>query len=97
MPDHHLARFLIEVPHDEELVACARVVQVFLQTGSHFLTHADWGCSDGDHRSWMIVDADDKEQAREIVPPPYRSIAKIVKLNSFSMEQIDGILKTHKA
>jgi hypothetical protein len=91
-----MARFLIEVAHPEEQVACARVVQVFLQTGSHYLTHADWGCSDGDHRSWMIVDADSKEQARDIVPPPYRSIAKIIGLNSFSMAQIEGILKTHK-
>ena len=55
-----MARFLIEVPHSEEIVACARVVQVFLHTGSHYLTHADWGCSDCDHRSWMIVDAEDK-------------------------------------
>jgi hypothetical protein len=92
-----MARFLIEVPHDGELVACARVVQVFLQTGSHFLTHADWGCKDGDHRSWMVVDADSKEEARDIVPPPYRSSAKIVQLNSFSMPEIEGILKAHKA
>ena len=38
-----MTRFLIEVPHEAERVACARVVEVFLKTGSHFLTHADWG------------------------------------------------------
>jgi hypothetical protein len=91
-----MARFLIEVPHEGEVVACARVVQVFLQTGSHYLTHADWGCKDGDHRSWMVVDAEDKDEAREIVPPPYRSSAKIVRLNAFSMSEIDGILASHR-
>lgn len=30
------ARFLIEVPHEATTVACARVVNVFLRTGSHF-------------------------------------------------------------
>jgi hypothetical protein len=38
-----MARFLIEVPHAEEKVACARVVEIFLKTGSHFLSRADWG------------------------------------------------------
>ena len=38
-----MARFLIEVPHEPELVACAWAVEILLKTGSHFLTHADWG------------------------------------------------------
>ena len=62
-------RHLIEVPHDETELACARVVQSFLETGSHYLTNADWGCEDGDHRAWVIVEAESKEEARMIVPP----------------------------
>ena len=38
-----MARFRIEVPHEAATVACARVVDVFLKTGSHFLSNADWG------------------------------------------------------
>ena len=92
-----MARFLIEVPHDPEIVACARVVQVFLTSGSHFLTHADWGCRDGDHRAWMIVDVGSKEEARAIVPPAFRAEARVVGLNTFSMEQISQILRDHNA
>jgi hypothetical protein len=88
-------RFLIEVPHEEDVVACARVVQTFLQTGSHYLTNADWGCKDGDHRAWLIVDATDKEEARMIVPPPHRELAKVVQLNKFTMEEVDEILASH--
>jgi hypothetical protein len=91
-----MPRFLIEVPHEPEIVACAKVVQVFLTSGSHYLTHADWGCLDGDHRSWMIVDVGSKEEARALLPPAFRSQAHIVGLNQFSMEQIDKILSRHK-
>jgi len=92
-----MAKFLIEVPHDAEIVACARVVHVFLTTGSHFLSRAEWGCMDGDHRAWMIVDVEDKAQALAVVPPPFRSQARIVGLNQFSVEAIQGILNRHGA
>jgi hypothetical protein len=91
-----MPRFLIEVPHPEEISACARVVQVFLATGSHALTHADWGCMDGDHRSWIIVEVDSKAEARSILPPAFRSEAKIIGLNKFTMEEIDEIISHHK-
>jgi hypothetical protein len=92
-----MARFPIEVPHPAEALACARVVQVSLATGSHFLTHADWGCLDGVHSAWIIVDADRKEDARNIVPPPYRSDARIIGLNKFAMEESDAILRHQRA
>ena len=91
-----MPRFLIELHHEDEVLACARVVQVFLATGSHFLTHADWGCMDGEHTAWIIVEVDSKEQARSILPPAFRSQAKIVALNKFTMEQIDGIISRHQ-
>jgi hypothetical protein len=91
-----MARFLIEVPHEEEVVACARVVQIFLASGSHFLTHADWGCMDGEHKAWIIVDVDSKDEALLIVPPALRPQAKVVRLNTFTMEEIDEILRHHR-
>lgn len=91
-----MPRFLIELHHEDEVLACARVVQIFLATGSHFLTHADWGCMDGEHTAWIIVEVDSKEQARSILPPAFRSQAKIVALNTFTTEQIDGIISRHQ-
>ena len=89
------SRFLIEVPHEESTVACARAAEVFLKTGSHFLSHADWGCRDGVHKAWFIVEVDDKNEARNIVPPSFRSQANIVKLNFFTIEEIENILSIH--
>lgn len=90
-----MARFLIEVPHEAEEIACARAVKTLLQTGSHFLTHADFGCMDGEHKAWIIVDVENKETARAILPTDSRSQAKIVQLNRFSLEELDDLLKHH--
>ena len=91
-----MPQFLIEVPHPEATLACARIVKIFLSTGSHFLARADWGCMDGVHSSWLTVDALNKEEARMVIPPQFRSQAKIVGLNKFSLEQIEPILAQGK-
>jgi hypothetical protein len=91
-----MPRFLIEHEHEPETVACARIVKVFLSTGSHYLTHADWGCRDGEHYAWMIVDADSKEEARSLLPPALRAEARVVALNTFEMDEIDAILSDHR-
>lgn len=90
-----MPKFLIEHLHEEETVACARVVRIFLETGSHYLTQAEWGCYDGDHRCWIIVEAADREEALSIVPRPLREEAKVVELNRFTLDEIDEILAQH--
>ena len=81
-----MKRFLIEVPHDSDEQACTHFIKIFLETGSHYLTHADWGCMDGEHTAWITVEADSKDQARMILPPAYRPQARIVALNKFMVE-----------
>jgi hypothetical protein len=82
-------RFLIEVPHDSDRKACTEAVRIFLRTGSHFLTHAEWGCKDSEHKAWIIVEVDTKEEARNIVPSEFRPMAKIVQLNRFKPEDVE--------
>jgi hypothetical protein len=38
-----------------------------------------------------IVEADNKEEARYLVPPASRASATVIALNKFTMEQIDSI------
>lgn len=90
-----MPRFFIEVPHESEEVACARAVHELLKTGSHFLTNADFGCLDGDHKAWITVEVDSKEAARAIIPPEYRHNAKIVQLNKFTVEEMAEFLRHH--
>ena len=79
-----MARFLIEVEHDGDAIACARAQHQFLRSGSHYLTHADWGCKDGVHSAWLIVESETREEVRGILPPAERPGARIVALTDFS-------------
>lgn len=91
-----MPRFLIEVPHSSDTLACTRVVHVFLTSGSHFLSNADWGCKDGVHKAWFIVDVESKEEARLIVPTAFRAEAKVIGLTKFELDKIERYLEQHK-
>jgi hypothetical protein len=92
-----MTKFLAEVPHEADHVACIRAVQVFLKSGSHFLTQADWGCTDGEHKAWIVLEVDTKEEAMRVLPAAYRSQAKIVKLNKFTLEDIEVLIAHHES
>lgn len=91
-----MTRYLIEFPHEAGRVACARAVEEFLKTGSHLLTHADWGCKDCVHNTWLIADVENKDEARSIHPPALRSQAKITQLNNFSFQETNEVLYLHQ-
>ena len=91
-----MARFLIEVPHESEKIACARAIKILLETGSHFLTHSDFGCEDGVHKAWIVVDVTNREEARNMLPPAYRRQATVVGLCKFGIEELDKLIRQHR-
>jgi hypothetical protein len=50
---------------------------------------------DGNHGGRLIVEVDNRDEALAILPPIYRSQAKIVQLSRFSMEGLDRIIREH--
>jgi hypothetical protein len=86
----NMKKFLIEVPHESDKKACNQAIKVFQESGSHYLTKADWGCMDGEHKSWIIMEVESKEEARLIVPPLYRPDAKIIQLVSFTVDRMEA-------
>jgi len=90
-----MPRFFLEVPHAADSLGCAKAIQVFLQSGSHYLTNAEWGCHDGDHCGMIIVEADTKADAMNIIPPAYRAEARVVTLTRFSTDQIEQTIQRH--
>jgi nicotinate-nucleotide pyrophosphorylase len=50
---------------------------------------------DGVHKAFIVVEVDTKEDARSVVPPVFRSHAKIVGLNKFTMEEMEEVLRRH--
>ena len=91
-----MAKFLIEAPHEAETLACARAVKMFLESGSHFLTHTEWGCMDGVHCGWIMVEAGSKAEAMAIVPPPMRRDARVTRIHQFKLDDIERTLRQHE-
>lgn len=79
-----MERFLIISPHTEK--NCSDALKQVLYTG--YITHFDWGCADGEHTGWAIIET---KEATMVVPPTQRSNAKAIRLNKFSPEQIKGM------
>jgi hypothetical protein len=90
-----MTRYLIEVPHENSKQACVKAIRVFLETGSHFLSNADWGCSDDEHKAWIVVEMDTKKEAKAILPPLFRPEAKIIALEKFTKEDLDKTMEQH--
>ena len=87
-------KFLIEVPHEATEAACINAIRIFNESGSHFLSNADWGCEDGEHKAWMVVEVNTRKEARRILPSRYRSEAKIVRLRKFTRKDLEEYEKT---
>lgn len=81
--------YLIEIPHGAEKIECVKAIKIFLKSGSHFLSHANWGCADGEHKAWMIVEVENKTEALQIVPPLYRRDAKIITLTKYNLKMME--------
>ena len=87
-----MEKYLVEIYHDKEEIDCALAAKIFLSSGSHFLVNADWGCNDNVHKAWMIVDAENREEVRRIIPSIFKSKATIVGLNKFTWDEVNAIL-----
>jgi hypothetical protein len=92
-----MSKYLIEIPHGSNKIECLHSVEILLSSGSHFLTNADWGCLDGEHKAWFFMDAGSKDEVLRIVPPAYRKNTKISQLNKFRLKDIEELLKHHEA
>jgi hypothetical protein len=79
-------RYLIISAHTTE--ECKMVVKHFIQYHAGFLTNFEWGCYDGDHHAYAIVEADSHEKAKLAVPPLFREKAKVIRLVHFKPEQL---------
>jgi len=91
-----MEKFLIEVPHGGDKASCVQAIKVFLTSGSHLITHADWGCKDEEHKAWLTVEVENKEEAMRLVPPAFRDKTKIIKLHQFTREDVGlSVMEDH--
>jgi hypothetical protein len=91
-----MTRYLIEVAHENSKEACDRSIRVFMETGFHFMTNADWGCSDNVHKAWFIVETGSKDEARSLLPTLIRQSATIIALERFQPEDFAELRGHHE-
>ena len=87
-----MPRYLVEIQHSDEHEGCIRALDALMTHGSHLMTNAEFGCGDGVHTGWLIVDVDSIEDAQRIVPPQFRTDARIVKLRTWTKAQIQEMI-----
>ena len=88
-----MPRYLIETNHTSEHEGCVRALHAIVVHGSHLITQSEWGCEDGVHRSWLIAETDSREEAMLLVPPAHRASARVVKLRTWSRDEIEEMMR----
>ena len=68
---------------------CVRALKEVTAIG--YLTHFDWGCKDGDHTGWAILEADNKAEAMMSVPTFLRDQAAVVQLTKFEVGEVQAM------
>ena len=79
-----MERFLVESPHTEH--DCRLAVKLVQNAG--YINNFDWGCKDGVHVGWAVIEAENANQALGVVPAIVRDRAKAIKLNKFDIATI---------
>jgi hypothetical protein len=88
-----MPRYLIEISHSDNTIECQQIIRLFVESGSHLLSNAEWGCKDGIHKSWFISDFDSKEQALRIIPPFLRHNASVIEITKFTKSDMEHFAK----
>lgn len=77
-------RYLVISPHKPE--DCVKALKQVEAIGS--ITHFEWGCKDGEHCGWAMLEADSAIEALLIVPSYERPKARVIRLVHFSPDEI---------
>ncbi|TFH27878.1 MAG: hypothetical protein E4H10_02340 [Bacteroidia bacterium] len=75
-----------------------RAAYIFKRSGSHFVTHAEWGFLDGEYKAWLVAETENKREAMRILPIAYRQSAKIIPIKKFTRNSTgDNLTDQHEA
>jgi hypothetical protein len=77
-----MEKYLVVSEHT--LQDCVMAVDHFRKYHMNFMTHFEWGCKDGDHNAYAIIEAESHEHAVMAVPPAFRGKAKAIKVVRFT-------------
>lgn len=77
-----MPRYLIASPHAPD--ECLRALEEVLARGQEELACYGWGCADGDHAGYAVVEAGSRAAVEATVPPFLRRATRIVALTTLT-------------
>jgi hypothetical protein len=86
-----MSAYLVNSPHTAE--ECLGALDEVAASDKNALDNWYWGCMDGDHTGYEIVQASSRTEALKVVPENLRAKAKATKLNKFTAEQVASMHK----
>ncbi|RJP17776.1 MAG: hypothetical protein C4529_14195 [Deltaproteobacteria bacterium] len=81
-----MERYFVDSPHTPQ--ECLRALDELLAKGPETLAKYEWGCMDGDHTGYAILEARSEAEVKENIPSFLAGKARVVKLNKFTPDQI---------
>lgn len=83
-----MPRYMIELPFEAE--TCMKTIQRFGQREADFLPNVFWGCTVGGKAGWSIVEADNMDQAKQMVPESLQEKVSITEVKTLTPELIQA-------
>jgi hypothetical protein len=81
-----MSKYLLTSKHEPE--ECLRALDEILTKGPDILDKFFYGCKEGDHTGYAIVDAENMSGALSLVPDFLRESACVSKVDKFTPEEI---------
>ena len=82
-----MAKLLVEVSHTKE--ECLQALDDILEKGGpEYLDEFEWGCQDGNHTGWAVVDAKNKSAAKKMIPQSVRGKSNVTEVSKFTPQQL---------
>ena len=83
--------YLILARHTPE--ECLKLLDNYATEKPDLLQKMEWGCKVGDHTGYLIVEANNEQEVRNMVPADQQKSVQIEELNKFTAQQIKDIHK----
>lgn len=81
-----MAEYMIELRHTAE--NCSHILDEMMDYDDELIDMFTWRCKSGEHTGWALVEADNKEEVQEMLPPAIGDMAHIIEINRFNAEEM---------
>jgi hypothetical protein len=88
-----MARFLVEAPHTKE--DCLQALDSVVALSHSLMERFDWGCNDDVHVGWAVLEAENPETAKMLLPTFIRGKATATQLTKFTPDEVKAFHEGH--